>query len=172
LTFDLDPDPALPWSAVADGARLLQARLKDLGLGAFLKTTGGKGLHVVVPIARTLDWQDTKAFAKSLADSMAADEPKKYLAVMSKARRQGKIFIDYLRNGWAATAVAAFSTRARAGAPVSAPLFWHELASVRGDSFNVKNLSARLQHIKSDPWADWEAARRPVTLTMRRKLAA
>ena len=172
LTFDLDPDPALPWSAVADAARLMQARLKDLGLGAFLKTTGGKGLHVVVPIARTMDWQEAKAFAKALADSMTAAEPKKYLAVMSKARRQGKIFIDYLRNGWAATAVAAFSTRARAGAPVSAPLFWHELDSYRGDSFNLKNIPARLQQLKSDPWADWEKARRPVTQMMRKKLAA
>jgi bifunctional non-homologous end joining protein LigD len=172
LTFDLDPDPDLPWSAVADAARLMQARLKDLGLGAFLKTTGGKGLHVVVPIARTLDWQEAKAFAKALADSMTADEPKKYLAVMSKARRQGKVFIDYLRNGWAATAVAAFSTRARNGAPVSAPLFWRELDSCRGDSFNLKNLPARLQQLKSDPWADWEKARRPVTQTMRKKLAA
>jgi len=172
LTFDIDPDPALPWSAVAEAARLLQSRLKGIGLGAFLKTTGGKGLHVVVPIARTLDWPEAKAFAKALADSMAADEPKKYLAVMSKARRQGKIFIDYLRNGWAATAVAAFSTRARAGAPVSTPLFWRELDSCRGDSFNVKNVLSRLQQLKSDPWADWEAARRPVSLTMRKKLAA
>ncbi len=172
LTFDLDPDPALPWSAVADAARLLAARLKDLGLGAFLKTTGGKGLHVVVPIARTLDWREAKAFAKALADSVVADEPKKYLAEMSKARRQGKIFIDYLRNGWAATAVAAFSTRARAGAPVSAPLFWHELDSCRGNSFNVKNIPARLRQLKSDPWADWESARRAVTQAMRKKLAA
>ncbi len=172
LTFDLDPDPALPWSAVAEAARHLRARLADFGLGAFLKTTGGKGLHVVVPIARTLGWDETKAFAKSFAEGMAADEPKKYLAVMSKAKRQGKIFIDYLRNGWAATAVAAFSTRARPGAPVSAPLFWHELDSCRGDTFNLKNIGARLARLKSDPWADYEAARRPLTAALRKKIAA
>ncbi len=92
LTFDLDPDPSLPWSAVADAARQLRARLADFGLGAFLKTTGGKGLHVVVPIARTIGWDETKAFAKALAQGMAADEPKKYLAVMSKAQAAGKDF--------------------------------------------------------------------------------
>ena len=172
LTFDLDPDPSLPWRAVAEAARQLRARLADFGLGAFLKTTGGKGLHVVVPIARTIGWDETKAFAKAIAQGMAAEEPKKYLAVMSKAKRQGKIFIDYLRNGWAATAVAAFSTRARAGAPVSAPLFWHELDSCRGDTFNLKNIGARLARLKSDPWADYEAARRPLTAALRKKIAA
>jgi bifunctional non-homologous end joining protein LigD len=172
LTFDLDPDPSLPWSAVAEAALQLRARLAAFGLGAFVKSTGGKGLHVVVPIARTVGWDETKAFAKALAEAMVADEPKKYLAVMSKARRPGKIFIDYLRNGWAATAVAAFSTRARAGAPVSAPLFWHELDSCRGDTFNLKNIGARLAQLKSDPWADYEAARRPLTAALRKKIAA
>ena len=104
-------------------------------------------------------------------DSVQEEEPQKYFAVMTKARRRGKIFIDYLRNGWAATAVAAFSSRARAGAPVSAPLFWYGLDSCRGDSFNVKNISARLQGLKFDPWAEWESARRPVTSAMRKKLA-
>ncbi len=170
ITFDLDPDPALPWSAVADAARQLRAHLADLGLGAFLKTTGGKGLHVVVPIARTIGWDETKAFAKAMAHGMAADEPKKYLAVMSKAKRQGKIFIDYLRNGWAATAVAAFSTRARAGAPVSAPLFWQELDSCSGDTFNLKNIGARLARLKGDPWAEYEAARRPLTAALRKTI--
>ena len=88
-------------------------------------------------------------------DGVQEEEPQKYFAVMSKARRRGKIFIDYLRNGWAATAVAAFSSRARAGPPVSAPLFWHGLDSCRGDSFNVKNISACLQSLTSDPWAEW-----------------
>ena len=172
LTFDLDPDPALPWSAVAEAARHLRARLADFGLGAFLKTTGGKGLHVVVPIARTLGWDETKAFAKSFAEGMANDEPKKYLAVMSKAKRQGKIFIDYLRNGWAATAVAAFSTRARRRRAGVGAVFWHELDSCRGDTFNLKNIGARLARLKSDPWADYEAARRPLTAALRKKIAA
>ena len=103
---------------------------------------------------------------------MAADEPSKYTAVMSKAKRHGKIFIDYLRNGWAATAVAAFSTRALSGAPVSAPLFWQELDSCRADTFTIANIRTRLGQLKSDPWADYEAARCALTSTMRKKVAA
>ena len=105
---------------------MLRERLAGLGFGAFVKTTGGKGLHVVVPITPMQDWESTKAFAKKVAEELTAEAPELYLATMSKAKRKGKIFIDYLRNARTATAISAYSTRAYAGAPVSVPLRWDE----------------------------------------------
>lgn len=171
LTFDFDPAPALPWKIVRQAAGELRARLGDLGLNGFVKTTGGKGLHVVVPIAPTLDWDRAKAFSKALAESMVADTPDLYVATMSKSKRAGKIFIDYLRNGRSATAICAYSTRARAGAPVAVPLRWDELKSdLRENHFNIRNVPARLRKLRKDPWADFEAARRPVTGPMGKRL--
>ena len=172
MTFDLDPGEGVQWGLIQESAQLVSIFLNELGLKSFLKTSGGKGLHVVVPIKRLRDWDTVKGFSQAVVQHLASTIPGRFVAKSGARNRVGKIFIDYLRNGWAATAVAAFSTRARAGAPVSAPLFWRELDSCRGDSFNVKNVLSRLQQLKSDPWADWEAARRPVSLTMRKKLAA
>jgi bifunctional non-homologous end joining protein LigD len=170
LTFDLDPDPALPWKQVKEAAHALREQLSELGLHAFVKTTGGKGLHVVVPIAPKHDWDSVKAFAKKVADDLAEKAPELYIATMSKAKRKGKIFIDYLRNVRTASAVSAYSTRAYASAPVSVPLRWEELATdVRGDHFNIHNVLQRLAHLSKDPWDGYEAARRTIPDAMKRQ---
>ena len=123
-------------------------------LKSFVKTTGGKGLHVVVPITPKADWETVKSFAQSVAEAMAKDTPTKYTAVLSKSARRGKIYVDYLRNGRGATAISAYSTRARAGAPVSTPLAWEELSpAVKPSHFTLDNLPTRLRHLGSDPWA-------------------
>jgi bifunctional non-homologous end joining protein LigD len=171
LVFDLDPDPALAWARVEEGAISVRERLAKLGLQTWVKTTGGKGLHVVCPIAPTLDFDLAKAFCKAIADDMVAREPRKYVATVSKARRTGKIFLDYLRNASAATAVAAFSTRARTGAPVSTPLGWDELASgVRSDHFTVRNLPQRLAALRRDPWHGFAECRQKVDHSALREL--
>ena len=171
LTFDLDPDPSLAWKTLHQAAGEVRDRLSRLGLGAFVKTTGGKGLHIVVPITPKHDWNQVKAFSKAFAESMVDDSPNLYVATMSKTKRAGKIFIDYLRNGRTATAVCAYSTRARAGAPVSLPLRWDELTSdLRSDHFNIRNVRQRLARLRQDPWHDYEAARRPITKAMQKQL--
>jgi bifunctional non-homologous end joining protein LigD len=167
LIFDLDPDPGLPWKEVVRGARTLRRKLADLGLIPFVKTTGGKGLHIVVPVVRKYDWEETKKFCAKVASSVTREEPERYIATMSKAKRKGKIFIDYFRNGRGATAIAACSTRARPGAPVSAPIAWRELAAgIRPDQFTVRNLPARLSRLRKDPWAEYESSRRSITTAM------
>jgi bifunctional non-homologous end joining protein LigD len=172
LTFDLDPDPELPWKRMIEAARSLRRMLGGLGLNGFVKTTGGKGLHVVVPIVRKYEWDEIKEFSKRVAGQMTREAPDRYLATMSKARRNGKIFIDYLRNGRGATAVAAYSTRARAGAAVSTPLTWEEVAAGVGpDRFNVRNLRRRLARLKKDPWENYESARRPITAATMKEVA-
>ena len=124
VTFDLDPDPALSWKTLTDGTLLVKALLDELGLRSFLKTTGGKGLHIVVPLARKHTWDEVKGFSHAVAAHLAHESPQHFTANMAKQQRKGKIFIDYLRNGRGSTAVAAYSTRARPGAPVSVPLAW------------------------------------------------
>jgi bifunctional non-homologous end joining protein LigD len=172
VTFDLDPDAELPWARVIEAARALRRKLAGLGLNAFVKTTGGKGLHVVVPIVRKYRWDEIKPFCKSLAESMTREEPERYLATMSKAKRKGKIFIDYLRNGRGATAVAAYSTRAKSGAPVSVPVSWEEVAAgIRPDQFNVRNLAGRLSRLRKDPWENYESSRRSITAAMMKEVS-
>ena len=170
LIFDLDPDPSVSWKNLREAAETLNSRLKDIGLYAFVKTTGGKGLHVVVPIAPKQDWSFAKEFSKLVAQSMALAAPARYTATMSKAKREGKIYIDYLRNTRGATAVAAYSTRARPGAPVSVPLRWDELKKDVRSHFTIGNLPDRLAQLKKDPWQNFEAARVILTKTMVRKL--
>ena len=138
-----------------EAARAIRDLLGDLGLESFVKTTGGKGLHIVVPLApRRADWGDAKRFCKHVAGLLADQTPPLYTINMAKAARKGKIFVDYLRNDRGATAVAAYSTRARRGAPVSTPLAWDELSdAIRSDHFNVANLPARLASLQRDPWA-------------------
>ena len=132
----------------------MRDRLKRTGLDSCVKTTGGKGLHVYAPLKPHADWAAVKDFAHKLARSMAADSPAKYLAMASKEARRGRIFVDYLRNGRGATAVAAYSTRARAEATVSTPLAWDELGpEMRSGRFTVGNLLNRLTHV-ADPWKD------------------
>jgi bifunctional non-homologous end joining protein LigD len=154
LVFDLDPGPGITWKQLLDGARDVKARLEAIGLETFLKTTGGKGLHVVVPIAPT-DWDAAKDFAHAIALSMAADDPARYVATMAKKLRDNRIFVDYLRNGKGATAIAPYSTRARPGATVSVPLAWEELSKLNApNTFNVLNLMKRLKKLRRDPWKD------------------
>ena len=130
LVFDFDPDEDLPFAKVRDAAREMRSRLKKLGLESFPMVTGGKGIHVVVPLKRGHSWDAHKEFAEAMARVMAADEPDRYIAVMSKAKRKGKIFIDYLRNQRGATAIAPFSTRSRAGAYVALPVSWETLSKL------------------------------------------
>jgi bifunctional non-homologous end joining protein LigD len=156
LIFDLDPDEAVPWPRVIEAARAVRQRLEELDLQSFLKTTGGKGLHVTVPIApRRHTWQQAKAFCKRLAEEFVRGQPDRYVANMAKAARRGKIFIDYLRNDHGATAIAPYSTRARAGAPVATPLDWDELSpSIRSDHFRVANLPSRVASLRRNPWRE------------------
>jgi bifunctional non-homologous end joining protein LigD len=168
LIFDLDPAPGVVWKHVVQGARTLHDRLSDLGLESFVKTTGGKGLHVVAPLVRLTTWDELKRFAKAVAVDIARTEPRRYIATMSKAKRKGKIFIDYLRNSRGATNVAAYCTRARVGAPVSTPLSWDELDSVKcADAYTLKNLPRRLNVLNDDPWAGFFTVRQSITTKMR-----
>ena len=156
MIFDLDPDPEAPWQNVVDGASEVRERMRELGLESFLKTTGGKGLHIVVPIERKFGFATIKAFTRAIAESMAHDDPKRYIATMSKEKRKGKIFVDYLRNDITATAVSAFSIRARPGATVSTPLLWSELRpGLKPAEFNIHTVPDRLANQKADPWADY-----------------
>ncbi|KRB50946.1 DNA ligase [Rhizobium sp. Root708] len=163
ITMDLDPADDVSWGEVIAAAQELKQRLEASGLAAFVKTSGGKGLHVVSPLTPKANWVQVKAFAKALADSMSKDSPDKYLATATKAKRNGKIFIDYLRNGRGNTAVAAYSPRARKGAPVSMPLGWEELTDDIGPAyFTIANAPIRLQTLRADPWAKFFDAASPL----------
>jgi bifunctional non-homologous end joining protein LigD len=163
VTFDLDPGEGVGWKEVVAAARLVRKKLEAAGLVAFLKTTGGKGLHVVTPLSPAAKWEDAKSFAQAIALEMEDENPERFIATSSKRDRAGKIFIDYLRNSRGATAVAAYSTRARAGAPVSTPLFWEELGPrLRSDRFTVSNIEKRLSGLKSDPWRAFHKSGRPL----------
>jgi len=169
VVFDFDPDEGLGWDRVVEGALAMRAFLEDLGLQTFLKSTGGKGLHVVLPIARKDNWDEVKAFTKAVAEKMVAAHPGKYTSKLPKADRKGKIFIDYLRNGRGATSICAYSTRSRENAPVSAPLFWEELETdVRGNTYTVRTLPERLEKLPADPWADFFKVKQSITAAMKK----
>jgi bifunctional non-homologous end joining protein LigD len=154
LIFDLDPGDGVGWDAVVRGALDVREHLEGLGLDSFVKTSGGKGLHVVVPLRPKASWDEAKAFAAGVAAALTKTSPDLYTDTMAKRARTGRIFIDYLRNGRGATAVAAYSTRARSGAPVSTPISWKELPTIRsGNLYRVGNLAGRLSHLQHDPWA-------------------
>ncbi|HEX7128836.1 MAG TPA: DNA ligase D [Rhodanobacteraceae bacterium] len=160
LVFDLDPDAGVSWSRVKEGARLLRDRLAAVNLTSFLRTTGGKGLHVVVPLHPRPDWESAKAFSHALARTLEAEAPRDYVSVASKARRKGRIFVDYLRNARGSTAVASYCVRAREGAGIATPLHWEELSKLRsGAQYTIKNLPRRLKSLKSDPWEGIEEVR-------------
>ena len=163
LTFDLDPDPSVGYERVVDAAFDLRDRFAEMGLDSFVKTSGGKGLHIVVPITRRSSWDEAKAFAKAVAETMSKEQPDKYLSNMSKAKRKGKIFLDYLRNGRGSTSVAAYSTRAKANAPVSTPITWDELSpKLAPDAYRVENLRERLSQLKKDPWEGYFSTRQSI----------
>ena len=163
IIMDLDPGPDVAWNDVIAAAEETRTRLTDAGLAPFVKTSGGKGLHVVAPLKPMAGWPDVKAFTKAIADQMAADSPDRFVSTITKSKRQGKILVDYLRNQRGATAVSPYSTRARPGAAVSMPLFWEELNSGIGPAyFTVANASTRLEALRSDPWADFKSAAAPL----------
>lgn len=167
LVLDLDPDPALPWSVMLEAARSLYDRLEAIGLQAFLRTTGGKGLHLVAPLVPGIGWQDLSRFAKALADGLVQDDPKRFTTHMAKSERHGRIFVDYLRNSRGNTAIACYSTRARPGAPVATPIRRNELGPrMTGDRYSLQSVRRRLRALAGDPWEDYEQARRPVTDAM------
>jgi bifunctional non-homologous end joining protein LigD len=171
LIFDLDPGPDVPWRDVIEAAELMRLLFNKLKLKSFVKTTGGKGLHIVVPVTPRQEWPAAKRFARRVAEFMAAAVPGKYITTMSKAARPGKIFIDYFRNDRGATAVAAYSTRARPGAPVSTPVSWQELRKTNGpQGFTVENVPARLAKLRRDPWAEMTRTRQAITAEMEKRL--
>jgi bifunctional non-homologous end joining protein LigD len=150
LTFDLDPGPDVQWPAIVEAAFTLHDILSALELESFVKTSGGKGLHVVVPLARRASWEDIRSFAEGISRGMARQE--QYLATSSKSKRKERIYIDYLRNLRGATTVAAYSTRARPGATVSASLRWEELGGNSNPQYTTETLPKRLASLKEDPW--------------------
>ncbi|AXK79362.1 DNA ligase D [Pseudolabrys taiwanensis] len=162
LVFDLDPGPGTTFADVVAAARDVRERLEGIKLKTFVKTTGGKGLHVVLPIKPT-PWDEAKTFTRTVAAAMEADEPERYVSTATKSKRDGRIFIDYLRNSREATAVAPYSTRAREGAPVSVPIDWSELGTLKGaNTYTVKNIAQRLSRLRKDPWAGIGKVRQPL----------
>jgi bifunctional non-homologous end joining protein LigD len=153
LIFDLDPDESLPWKGIVDSAMEVKDLLKQLGLESFVKTTGGKGLHIVAPIEPRYGWPEIKEVARQIVMSMESAAPDRYLTKMTKAARKGKIYLDYLRNERGATSVAAYSPRARVGAAVSMPLTWSELKKTEErPSFSVTDFAEWKSRLKKDPW--------------------
>jgi bifunctional non-homologous end joining protein LigD len=171
VVFDLDPDPAVAWDRVVEAAEALRRRLDALSLESFVKTTGGKGLHVVVPLRPASTWEESFGLSRAISEEMERAQPRAYTTAMPKAQRRGRILIDYLRNNRGNTSVTAYSTRARPGAPVSTPLTWEELAAgVRPDQFHVGNIRQRVDSSKVDPWKRYWSVRQRITAAMRRQL--
>ena len=171
ITFDLDPDEGLPWPRVTDAAIEVRDALDAIGLRSFVKTTGGKGLHVVVPLAPKLDWNAVKTFTKWVADRLAEERRELFTANPIKKERRGRIYLDYLRNSRGATAVGAYSPRDRAGTPVSTPISWQEVEkSVSAGGFTVATIPARLKKLRADPWAEIGDTRQTVPAKVRRHI--
>ncbi|MGE8145257.1 DNA ligase D [Pseudomonas frederiksbergensis] len=170
FVLDLDPDPALPWKSMVEATQLTLSVLDEIGLEAFLKTSGGKGMHIIVPLARKDDWDTVKAFAKAIAQFMAQQLPERITATMGPKNRVGKIFVDYLRNTRGASTVSAYSVRARPGLPVSVPISRDELTQLHGSQeWTVANLLERLEGLKGDPWKGY-ANRQKITVKMWKQL--
>lgn len=167
LVFDLDPGEDVEWRALIRTARDLRDRLEALGLIPFLRTTGGKGLHLVVPVEPRLDWDSAKSFTRSIAKRHAADDPTRFTTNASRRQRHGRVFLDYLRNTRGATAIACYSTRARAGCPVAVPVRWDELRpELTGDRYSLSSVRRRLGSLRGDPWEGFDDARRRITRSM------
>ncbi|RXF62585.1 ATP-dependent DNA ligase [Pseudomonas syringae] len=172
FVLDLDPDPALPWRSMIEATQMVLAVLEELGLEAFLKTSGGKGMHIIVPLARQADWDTVKAFAKAIAEFASRQLPERFTATMGSKNRVGKIFIDYLRNSRGGSTVTAYSVRARPGLPVSVPIALDELAGLKSSAqWDITNLEQRLKRLKDDPWAGY-SNRRKITQKMWKQLGA
>lgn len=171
LVMDLDPDEALPWARVCDGAEMLKARLEQLGFRPFLRTTGGKGLHLVMALAGAPDWPLVKGFAEALSRAMAADAPSLFTANAIKAQRRGKIYLDYLRNARGASATASYSLRARPNFPAATPIAWEEVRKLSGGgAFDRLSVVKRLQTLAADPWDELGSSAVKITQTMQRNI--
>lgn len=171
FVLDLDPDPALPWKSMVEATALTLTVLDELGLKAFLKTSGGKGIHLVVPLTRKLGWDEVKDFSHAIVSHMAKLLPDRFSAVSGPKNRVGKIFIDYLRNGLGATTICTYAARTREGLPVSVPLFREEVAEIKGgNQWNIRNVHERLAEVGDEPWADMKKTRQSITAEMRKRV--
>ncbi|MDQ3201417.1 MAG: DNA ligase D [Pseudomonadota bacterium] len=171
FVLDLDPDPALPWKSMVEATQLTLTVLDELGLTAFLKTSGGKGIHLMVPLTRKAGWDEVKDFSHAIVSHMAKLLPDRFSAVSGPKNRVGRIFIDYLRNGLGATTICAYAARTREGLPVSMPIFREEVAQLKGgNQWNVHNAHERLVEVGNEPWADWKKAKQTITAEMRRRV--
>jgi len=171
FVLDLDPDPALPWQRMVEATRLTLSVLDELGLKAFLKTSGGKGIHLVVPLTRKLGWDEVKDFSHAIVSHMAKLLPERFSAVSGPKNRVGRIFIDYLRNGLGATTICAYAARSREGLPVSVPIFREELESLKGgNQWNIHNVHERLVEVGDEPWSQLKKTRQSITADMRRRV--
>lgn len=171
FVLDLDPDPALPWKSMVEATALTLTVLDELGLKAFLKTSGGKGIHLVVPLTRKHGWDEVKDFSHAIVSHMAKLLPDRFSAVSGPKNRVGKIFIDYLRNGLGATTICTYSARTREGLPVSVPVFREEVAEIKGgNQWNVHNVHERLAEVGDEPWAEMKKTRQSITAEMRKRV--
>ncbi|MDD1140784.1 DNA ligase D [Pseudomonas sp. TNT2022 ID233] len=171
FVLDLDPDPALPWKSMVEATALTLTVLDELGLKAFLKTSGGKGIHLVVPLTRKHGWDEVKDFSHAIVTHMAKLLPERFSAVSGPKNRVGRIFIDYLRNGLGATTICAYAVRTREGLPVSVPLFREEVGEIKGaDQWKVGNVHERLAEVGDKPWADMKKTRQSITAEMRKRV--
>jgi len=171
FVLDLDPDPALPWKSMVEATALTLTVLDELGLKAFLKTSGGKGIHLVVPLTRKHGWDEVKDFSHAIVTHMAKLLPERFSAVSGPKNRVGRIFIDYLRNGLGATTICAYAARTREGLTVSVPLFREEVEEIKGaDQWNVRNVHERLAEVGDEPWTDMKKTRQSITAEMRKRV--
>jgi bifunctional non-homologous end joining protein LigD len=171
FVLDLDPDPALPWKSMVEATTLTLTILDELGLKSFIKTSGGKGIHIVVPLTPKDDWDTVKGFSQKIVQHMAKLIPDRFSSVSGPKNRVGKIFIDYLRNGKGATTINAYAARTREGLPVSVPLFKEEVKEIKGANiWNIHNLHERLGELGEDPWKDYNKIKQTITADMRRMI--
>jgi len=167
LVLDLDPGERVPWSRVVSAARAVRCALEALGLKSFVKTTGGRGLHVVVPLVPDADWAACLAFARALSEAIERSDPGTYTTHYAKGGREDKILLDYLRNNRTNTSIAAYSTRARPGAPVSVPIAWDELTPrLEPAAWTAVTVPTRLMGLRRDPWADYWRTRQTLTIEL------
>jgi bifunctional non-homologous end joining protein LigD len=171
MVFDLDPDPEMPWKSVVEAAQLTKVVLDELGLKSFLKTSGGKGLHLVVPLSRRHAWETVAGFSQAVAQHLAHMLPRQFSAKMGAKNRVGKIFVDYLRNRRQASTVAPYSLRARPGLPVAVPIAWEELTEIGSAArWTLSTIAERFSQGGEDPWRDYFVTKQSITAAMMYKL--